>query len=260
MDVDNVALWAGLLSGVVGVALAVVSIVFTRSVEQRSSDLNHEMSNALQRIESAVARSTADTSELIKVAWERLLPKDGSPNSATTSNALDPELAKAISSGVAAELRADLEGNGTSDQQMETLSRALTRLERSVREQIASAGRDSSDDPVDGLRRAISSLPPKAAALLSVMSENRHLTREEYRQLPARGLGPAMRSLRHRSLVGPLESADGEPVYWILPGIDQRALRAFLQMYAPASAVVDEVRAVLAAIGYLGSRHDEARR
>ena len=57
--VEAVAVWIGLLTGLVATVLAIVSIVFTYAVDKRSTGINTQMIQTLQKIESEVERSTA---------------------------------------------------------------------------------------------------------------------------------------------------------------------------------------------------------
>jgi len=63
---QTIALWVGLLSGIVGIVLSVVAIVFTVLVDRRSSQVTGQTIQSLQKIESAVERLSSDTRELIK--------------------------------------------------------------------------------------------------------------------------------------------------------------------------------------------------
>ncbi len=103
-DVELIALWAGLLAGVISVVLAIVAMVFTFAVDRRSSAINEQMIKSLQKIESTVEGVAGDTTDLIKVAWERMLP--GGNGAGGDENGNEDEAIKAITAGVAAELRA----------------------------------------------------------------------------------------------------------------------------------------------------------
>src|SRR5215472_12657649 len=79
-QVDSVALWAGLLSSIVGITLSLVAIVFTWAVNQRSSQVNDAMIKSLQKIESTMEHQAEETTNLIRVAWEKLLGNVGESN------------------------------------------------------------------------------------------------------------------------------------------------------------------------------------
>lgn len=72
-DVEKVALWIGLLSGAISIALSLVAIVFAILVDKRAKDVSDQTIKSLQKIESAVERQSDDTRELIKAGWDKML-------------------------------------------------------------------------------------------------------------------------------------------------------------------------------------------
>src|SRR5258706_2692276 len=97
-DVEKVATWAGLITGIAGSVLSVVVIWFALATEARSRAVSDQMIKSLQKIESAVDRTADDTQGLIKVAWDRLIP--GAGVGAADPGPLDPSSSEQIASGI----------------------------------------------------------------------------------------------------------------------------------------------------------------
>ena len=77
-DVEAVALWLGVIGAIISIVLAIVAMIFTFTVDRRSSDVNEQVIKSLQKIESTVEGVASDTRDLIKVAFDRMLPFTGS--------------------------------------------------------------------------------------------------------------------------------------------------------------------------------------
>lgn len=269
-DVDVVALWIGLIAGVVSIVLAVVAIWFTVLVDKRSRDVSSVTIQSLQRIDSAVGRISADTAGLIRAAWDKLLGSVGGAGIA----ALDQETIRSIASGLAAELRADLAADerkdgeevgertaGDSDrditaERLTAMDEAINRLERSLESQLVSV---ANREPQGGEAAALDvfrRLSPTARALVRALVESRsHLTRSEYLQLRRTPLREQLAELRGAGLLTPLAAtgdASGRPqvVYWV-PGSRLGLVGSGLLLAPPEPAVVtDRVRTALERIGY----------
>lgn len=255
--VETVALWAGLFSGVASIVLAIVAIVFTFAVDRRSSAINEQMIKSLQKIESTVESVASDTTGLIKVAWERLLPGGDVSEPTPVTTGEEDDSVRAIINGVTSELRADLASGGTVDQAtMDRLDEAVRRLEASMGAQLAAS--EVSNRPtsrVESLQSRLSKLPPSALALVHELARSRHLTREEYGRL--REDSPLRRQLvelRNLALLVPLSGVDSEgqdiPVYWFDPR-DSEFIQPILSLLAPPPrSARARVRAALQAVGY----------
>lgn len=249
--VEVVALWTGLFASIVGVVLAIVSILFTRSVETRSSKLNTDMIQTLQKIESAVERSTDDTANLIKVAWDRMLPNMETEAVESGSNTTEHEFAKEIAAGVASELRSELATASKSDSQVADLDAIVRKLQRTVERQLET-GTDGTKGTInETLRARVKSASPTTRALLSAIFKGGHLTRDQYKALREGDLSVSLDGLRRRGLLVPLSTRlSNEPVYWIAPDVDRDALKAFMSMYESSNEAMDYVRRELASVGY----------
>lgn len=256
--VEAVALWAGLLTGVVATVLAVVSMIFTYLVDKRASEINTQIIQTLQKIESAVERTTDDTANLIKVAWERMLPQaGGSPRSAsdTESDSISPDTARQIASGVAAELRAEL-NTGADDRPSDAdLNEVLTRLQERIEDLLEATSPPSRDAEMRAIYRAVESLTPRAHALLiGLVNGRRHLEAEQYGNLSTGPMEKATLELRRAGLLIPLAGFDDDgnevPVYW-LPPRTVDLIRAMLRVVEPPpESDVERVRKELERIGY----------
>lgn len=255
-QVETIGLWIGLLSSVVGIVLAIVALWFTFAVDRRGQQVNTQMVKSLQKIESTVERSSGDTVDLIKVAWERLL---GNVNTGPVVGA-DEEAIRAIAAGIAAELSADVEeissqGDDDTDQPSGDASKAIPDLEREAarsREEVRKLERrleqvlrsqrmsgQSSRDRLNGLFEMLERASPVSRAVVAELVTGGHLTLDQYRQLstasPIRG---DFRSLRETGLLVPLrgatETGEEEPVYWFPP--------TFSKNVGPVLQLVEEPR------------------
>ncbi|WP_280496897.1 hypothetical protein [Nocardia farcinica] len=257
--VEVVAMWIGVVSGIAGVVLAVVSITFAYVVERNATKINNQMIQSLQKIESAVERTTGDTSDLIKVAWDRMLPtasNGGDNREHTRIDDANDDIAQSIASGVAAELRAELANLSTvDDERLTQFNRAIENLQRSVETQIGSAASSRYRDPVLSLRGRLTSLSPAATALIAEIAGGSHLTRAQYQRLQELPeTGRALRELRMRSLLVPLEGRGRQgqpiPVYWLEPGTSSMVAPMLRLTPQPPPRITRRVQAALQSVGY----------
>jgi hypothetical protein len=214
-QVETVALWTGLLAGVVSIVLSVVAILFAHNVDQRSSEVSNQTIRSLESIQSTVERLSADTGGLIKVAWDRMLV--GAIGA--TSPEADTDL-RAAMSGLLAELRQEV-GEVAPGTELERLT-----VEAGDRVRDGSDSEEPTRRPTGAFNaaaRSIESLSPISTELLRALTdEHAHLTRAQYKRLRANpGLKLALEELRARDLVVPLagrnESDEEETVYWLAP-------------------------------------------
>ena|SRR5436190_17397695 len=101
-NVEQVALWVGLISGIVSIVMSVVAIAFAVMVDRSSRAVTAQTIKSLQKIESDVERLSSDTRELIKAGWDRML---GSVSLAYPPESTAPSQ---LASGIAAELKSEL--------------------------------------------------------------------------------------------------------------------------------------------------------
>ncbi|WP_155293262.1 hypothetical protein [Rhodococcoides fascians] len=281
-QVESVALWAGLIASIVGVVLAIVSILFTNAVERRSSELNTQIVQTLQKIETAVDRSTDDTTNLIKVAWERLLPS--SDVSSGPPLGRDPDFAKQIAAGVAAELRSELlplsdgdepksaeepsvkrSADGSSDNEPIQVDEMLERIQRTLETHLRfSPSSESSLQSTNAIYNTIKGLPALAQVLLRIIAENGHLTRRQFTVLSDGRFGDLYQELRRQDLLVPLvaggASKKAPPVYWLPAGLsDQiRAVLSLMPTSERRESAADAIRAEMRSVGYLPPTEDPA--
>lgn len=262
-DVETVALWLGLFAGIVSTVLAVVAIAFTFVVDRRSSAINEQMIKSLQKIESTVEGVAGDTADLIKVAWDRMLP--GSPTPSGADDSSDDESVRAIAAGVAAELKAELapEANEAGQAAIQHLDEAVQRLERTMRAQLRSGGSQSSSrsDRFEVLQARLQNVSVEARELARQLALSKHLTRDQYRKLLEGPLARPLRELRQDAILVPLQGRDPDgteiPVYFFAPG-NYRLVQPVISFLEPTPRDVRErVRGVLESTGYPVKEGDE---
>src|SRR5437016_373755 len=108
-EVEHVAVWIGLLAGVVGIVLALVSITFTALVNRRADTVNNATISALTQIQADLGRLGNDVRELIKDAWGTML-HERSP--IETPDIGEPARPDELAQGLAAEVRSDMADAG----------------------------------------------------------------------------------------------------------------------------------------------------
>jgi hypothetical protein len=248
-DAENVGLWLGIIVGIAGVVLAIVAIWFATRVDDRSSRVNNQTIQSLQKIETTVEKMSSDTTGLVKAAWDKLLGQVG-PSAYETTSAQD------IVSGISSEARADLEEQpGVTPEEIKRLESVIEDVRSSIHAQISSLQsptRASSriDFWVDRLNR----LSDTARALVQAISdEGWHLSRKEYRALINSEIFEAVRELREAGVLVPYsgKSRTGEeaPVYF-LPS-DLQAIQIALQLSERTTPTASQtVRSLLERIGY----------
>lgn len=261
-QVELVALWIGLIASIVGIVLSIVAIVFSVLVDRRSSKVSDHVIRSLQKIESAVDRSSTDTRELIKAAWDKML---GDVDSAPPAPINDAS-AKEIAAGIAAELRADLDqlsktavSGQASPVDMKKLEEAIQSLQASIASQLnipSPASRPS--ETFDRVMKLLGTLSPQAQTLAQAI-ERHHLSMDEYRKLTRGKIGDAIQELRENALLVPVIHKIGEgkevPCYYY-PSSIAHIVRAALPLLpkAPQDAITS-VQEELKAVGY-PSDHD----
>lgn len=254
---ESVSSWIGLISSIVGIVLSVVAIVFSILVDRRSSTVSDRTIQSLQKIESAVERSSSDTRELIKAAWDKML---GSVDRNSTST-LNDNSAKEVAAGITAELRSELleltpdkpEGNGDYRKKVLQLEKYIKDLEASLVAQLKTANADvrpsvKLDEVFDTLRQ----LTDPAFALLQAI-QLRHLTQNQYRGLSQGELSEAIMELRRNGLLVPVvhDTSHGpEPCYYMPPGTARLVNAAMQVLPNPKVPLANRIDSELARVGY----------
>jgi hypothetical protein len=255
-QVETVAFWVAFIGSIVGIVLSIVAIVFSILVDRRSSKVSDHLIQSLQKIESAVERSSSDTRELIKAGWDKML---GNVDKGTVPPS--GELAaKEVAAGIAAELRSELKGLATGKDspaepqlQLKKLEEYLKSLEASLVAQLKAARLETRPSAkFESVLETMTELTQPSYALLRAIT-NRHLTQSEYKLLLAGRLGASVLELRRNGLLVPVVSHDPRsagPCYYF-PSPHARIIRAALQVLPPPPEELQEdVAKDLKSIGY----------
>jgi hypothetical protein len=212
---------------------------------------------SLQKIESEVDRSSSDTRDLIKAAWEKMLAGTTGTQPPAFSEGEAPD--KEIAAGTAAELREEFktlrETSDPSSQRAigDRLNRILERLEQLLAAQIRTEMLPGQPGTlVDQALKIFDGLSPDAKALIIELSRY-HITRKEYEQLLGGPIGNALSELRLAGVLVPLtgrESGHGVPVYWFPSRLAPMLRTATSLTTPPPDSVRSRVRAELERVGY----------
>lgn len=252
-QVEMVATWAGLISGIVGVALSVVAIWFTFAVNRRSEEVTQHTVQSLQKIESTVERLSSDTTGLIKAAWDKMI---GSMSRTALESAEEDER---LVSGATAEIREEI-AEADQDASATEVKHRLDRIEETLlglSDAIAASAvsRVSGATAMDRLVSNLSALSDRARALVHAI-QRAHLTRAQFTRLRrAPEMEPVIRELRRAGLLVPLRGHDLESweeisVYFFPPSVAERIPAALALAPPPSDSAKATVRAALDGIGY----------
>jgi hypothetical protein len=253
----DVGTWVALITGVIGITLSIVAIWFTFSVESRSRRVTEQMIKSLQKIETAVERSSADTQGLIKVGWDRMLGGMGVPTPQDSSEASD-SANNQIAAGLAEELRSDLVDSGENSASTVDEDRIVQRVKDAILAQLRTnrPSNSSVSGRVDAWMRSISSLSPTSYELVRLLLSFGHMNRSAYRGLSAKDstYAEAIDELRRRGILVPLKG-EGEPrreqpVYWFIPGESAYLRTAFGLTSRNYSEIRHNLEKDLKSVGY----------
>jgi len=257
-QVESVAFWVEFITSIVGIVLSIVAIVFSILVDRRSSTISAHTIQSLQKIESAVERSSSDTRELIKAGWDKML---GSVDKAPLPTASESS-AKEVAAGIAAELRSEIASlsanmgttSGESRLQVEQLEKYLKNLEASLVAQLKTSRSDVRPSAkFEELLDAMRELEQPAYALLGAIRFH-HLSKSQYNKLVEGRLGPYVLELRAAGLLVPVvhkTSQGSEPCYYMPPGISKLARAIFQILPEPSEEAMHDIAAELERIGYI---------
>ena len=266
MQLQDVATWLGVITGIVGVTLSIVAIWFAVMVDQRSRQVTDQTIKSLQKIETSVERQSSDTQNLIKAGWDRMLGNTMGDGKQVAFGD-NTEGLKQVATGIAAELRAELfltredtsEGAETPvtrdvGSEVAVFDDAMRQLARAFENQAAARfPRSGSSDPIDYWIHILGILDPTSYELAKALARyGAHLERPQYLKLSRHPVTRnAVRELRIVGLLAPLSNSEGAPVYWFPPGVSN-TIRAALSLLeredADASA---EVRRAMVDARYL---------
>jgi hypothetical protein len=255
-DVDKVALWAGLISSVIGIVLSIVAIVLSVVSNNRATAVNDQTIKSLQKIESAVERLADDSRTLIKAGWDKMLGNFGSGDGLNQAQcvqeepveiALPPPAVPIVTEGAAADEAT------SANERFALLENQLMELRRSLARPVREAEKGATPSQnVDILTNILSNLSPRAHALFDLLSRSRHLSGTQYAALEKSDIGLELRELRQAGLLVQLSGhgVDKERVYW-LPTKFSRAAKVATQLAPRISAqLVENVFGELVKVGY----------
>jgi hypothetical protein len=254
-----VSFWVSFIGCVVGIVLSLVAIVFSVLVDRRSSTISDKTIQSLQKIESAVERSSSDTRELIKAGWDKML---GNVDRSTVPTASNESSAKEVAAGIAAELRSELTAlnagngkqNGQSESRIDHLEEYLKSLEASLKAQLRTAHADARPSAkFEGVLETVRKLSEPTYALLRAIAK-RHLTEIQYRSLSKTKYGVALRELREAGLLAPVvgKGIRGPELCYYFPPEISKIVRAVLEISPePPEEVQRKVALELLQVKYL---------
>lgn len=257
---ESMAFWISFVSSITGIVLSIVAIVFSILVDRRSSTISDKTIQSLQKIESAVERTSSDTRELVKAGWDKMLgqvDKEGMAQSNESS-------AKQVAAGIAAELRSEISAlaNGKVDSnnvdaKNKQLDGYLKELEAGLSAQLSTARSESkSGGSLEVALEQIRGLDERTLGLLRGIRRY-HLTQEQYKQLSEGSFGNSIRLLRRHGLLAPVvhKTDHGpEPCYYMPPGTARAVREAILLFPKPSPSIEHDVSTELAKISY---RHSD---
>jgi hypothetical protein len=251
VSLDVVGLWVGIISGIVGTVLAIVALAFTYAVNDRSSRVSDQTIRSLQSIETQVGRSSDDTRDLVKGAWEKML---GSAMGSTSDVQSKAEMQQ-MASGLSAELKESISSafprEGTLDRaEFDTRLKAALADQTAAIESLLHQASAPSSIELAQPRTPMSTLSELALVLASLISD-RHLTSDQFREGRKQPLlGAALRELRISGLLVPLigDEGDGEkPVYYF----PSRQVRSYILSQVPRkSRYLEPLTSELRKVGY----------
>jgi hypothetical protein len=256
-QVESVAFWVGMIGSIVGIVLSLVAIVFSVLVDRRSSTISDRTIQSLQKIESAVERSSSDTRELIKAGWDKML---GSVDRSPTSTSGEAS-AKEVAAGIVAELRSELKtlapekstDDVESKSRVDQLEKYIKDLETSLVAQLKTAHSDVRPSvKFDEVSETIRQLSEPAYAVLRAI-RYRHLTQKQYRDLSDGPYGQAIAELRRNGLLAPVvhkTDRGPEPCYFMPASTSRLASAAMQVLPKPNPALTHEIKSELRRIGY----------
>jgi hypothetical protein len=219
-QVELVALWAGLISCIVGIVLSIVAIVSSILTNIRLERVTDQTVKSLQKIESDVQRISEETTGLIKAGWERMLGMTSgvAPFPMTASSA------KEIAEGLTSEIRTAIEeARGSGSEDLPKINSALREIRNTIAAQMGTITDYGPRKLPMSLDQRVSRLPDIAIELAYRISRY-HLTRKQYETLKSDAfMGEYISRLRRMGILVPLRGhSEGsgevrETVYWFPP-------------------------------------------
>ena len=194
-SLEHVALWLGLIVGVISVTLAIVSIVFTFHVDRRSNEISTRTLQSLEEIKNTGKETAAQVTNLVRSVVDRLFGIVEKPPVIQEATSIQQ-----VSSGLAAEVQANIEKELGVDRIPE-LERVVDDLKISVERLLRdfSFGEDE-DAAFEHVTAQLKACSPEAQELVRQLHQ-RHLTAEEMSMLmhPSKVGGPSNPAAELRS-------------------------------------------------------------
>jgi hypothetical protein len=247
-EVESVALWVGIIVGIGGTVLAGVAIWFASRVDARAATVNDQTIRSLMKIETTVLRLSEDTTGLIKGAWDKLIGQVGEPASAENRKA-----AEEVVSGISAEIQAEMATSGEGANEVaRKLTAVLEDIKATLAGQMAVGRPEKLADKIERFLAVLGEMSHEARQLAKSISD-RHLTRQQYRNVMQSPLRQALRELRVGGILVPLSGEvppHENPVYYYPPGETPAILAALSLLSEPPPEVKSRVLEVLRKVGY----------
>lgn len=267
----DVATWIAVIAGVMGIVLAIVAIWFTFAVDRRSRNVTEQMIKSLQRIESSVERSSADTQGLIKVAWDRMLGDVAAPESKAVT---EPELDRRtdvqleqLMAGLTAEVRSELASRREESPALPDVDEIVRRVTEAVQAQfnISRSETGSASSQINDWLNRLRTLSPAALELIRYLGAFGHLTRQQYERLAAHPrYSTVVEELRKIGALSPfvstVEPEETQPVYWFSRSVGDNLRIAFDLLDPNFREERASLGNVLKEIGYINESSRPGRR
>jgi hypothetical protein len=256
---------------IMGIVLSIVAIWFTFAVDRRSRSVTEQMINSLQKVESSVERSSADTQGLIKVAWDRMLGGVATPEGKT---AIEPSVVlrndvqlEQLMAGLTAEVRSELASQEQESPASPDVDEIVRRVTEAVQAQlnISRSESGSASSQIDDWIVRLRTLSPAALELIRYLGAFGHLTRQQYERLAAHSrYGTVVEELRKIGALSPFlsraETEDVQPVYWFSRNVGDNLRIAFELLDPDFKEERASLGGVLKEIGYINEASQPGKR
>ncbi|MEV0997075.1 hypothetical protein [Nonomuraea sp. NPDC050202] len=269
---QTVSTWVGLFSGITGIILSVVAIAFAVLVQKDSNRVNEQARASLTKIEFTIERLSADTTGLIKAAWDKMLvSNDDRPPNFDASNIESDSIAQGLTAELQGEILRNRQkrldaGEAVTREEIDSIKEALANFSQTIEAQLqAVANHRGLSDRVTAAQASLLTVGSVATELIRELGQEHrgHLSANQYHKLLESPIGAALKKLRNIGLIVPMagrvldEDNKGfkskDPVYWLPPG-SAESVRPALLMIPKDDSAAEKVREELAKIEYPPAR------
>lgn len=261
---ETVSDYVGFITGITGIVLSVVAMVFAIIVQKEASRVNDQTIRTLTKIESVVERLSQDTTSLIKAAWDKMLDSGPGQGQSVLNDHKSNLPIDEIKDGLVAEVRSEIvraaKSNESDSKKLSDLERRLERMSTELEKKVTLA--ISRGRPAQRLEKVITSLVDGGALareLVRFLSDSSHLSSSQYHHLLGETiLRDALVTLRNEGIVIPLrtrvrqENGVDDPVYWISPEFLD-SIRAAMLVLPQDDDAAESVKNELLKVGYGGA-------